>query len=335
MADKRTVDDLTIEELERVLAIRKRDARAQRLDRMKNNGRVIDTAFQAAPTLAPVVPSLEMMDEVLSGSPRYIESSAIPPERRKTKRTQDSIWRRFVDRSLLMVEVVAVLGLFAVGAVLLSGITQLQEESAQVQRDAQLAIRASQPTLAPTPTLQLANIVLPGGHTPPNEVGGGQFNFNEIPANLRAQFNDQIFLPPTISRPAPLPETPLRVIIPDLNIDESIVQGVDWEALKLGVGQLTNGATPTDADANIVLAAHNDIYGQLFRYLDRLEPGMILRIQTQTRLYEYVITGYEVVNPDDVHVMQPRGVRAVTLISCYPYQVNNKRYIVYAEQVTS
>jgi sortase A len=338
MTDKRTVDELSIEELERILAIKKREARQQRLTRMKSSGRVIEAAPRAA--AAPRAPSL---DEVLypeynvpatAGSAPVFEDAAPAPARpRKPKDT--TLWQRFVDRSLLLVEVVAVIGLIGIGAVLLNGISLLQEETAQAQRDAQQAIRASMPTMVPTPTLQLANIVLPGGHTSPLEAGGGQFNFEEIPANLRELLRDQIFLPPQISRPPVLPETPVRVIIPDLNIDEPIVQGVDWEALKLGVGQVLNGATPTDANANIVLAAHNDIYGQLFRYLDQLKPGMVFQIQTQTRFYDYVVTSTDIVNPNDVYVMEPRGYPAVTLISCYPYQVNNKRYIVFAQQVPS
>jgi sortase A len=335
MPDKRPVDELSIEELERVLAIRKREARQDRLSRMKNTGRVIESQPQVAPSR--VMPPI---DQFLGGNPAPAFEEALPAQATSTayprrKRGQTSIWRKFMDRSLLLIEVAAVVGLVVIGVVLLSGIQTLQDETAQAQSDAQAAIRAAMPTIEATPTLQLANIVLPGGHTSPLEAGGGQFNFEEIPANLRAQFNDQIFLPPNISRPPVLPETPIRVIISDLNIDEPIVQGVDWDALKSGVGMHLNGATPTDTNANIVLAAHNDIYGQLFRYLDKLEPGMVIQIQTQTRYYEYIITGSDIVDPNDVYVMEPRGYASVTLISCYPYQVNNKRIVVYAEQVNS
>jgi len=332
MPDKRSVDDLSIEELERILAIRKREARQGRLDRMKTNGRMIDARVPAAATVA--AREMPPLDELLAQRlPAYEEP--IPPPRKpfetRRKRGEASPWRKFVDRSLLLVEVAAVVGLVVIGAVLFSGINTLQEQTAEAQRSAQEVMMASVPTLAPTPTLKLADIVLPGGHTSPLSPDGGRFNFEEIPANLRSQFMDQIFLPPSISRPAPQPETPLRVIIPDLNIDEPIVQGTDWEALKQGVGQHLNEATPALGGSNVVLAAHNDIYGQIFRHIDQLQPGSVIQIQTQTRLYEYVVTSSEVVEPDDVHVMGPRGYSAVTLISCYPYHVNTHRYIVYAQ----
>jgi len=70
-----------------------------------------------------------------------------------------------------------------------------------------------------------------------------------------------------------------------LHLDEAITQGTDWEALRLGVGQVLNGATPADDTGNVVLAAHNDVYGELFRYLDQLEEGDEFQIQTATRTY--------------------------------------------------
>lgn len=332
MPDKRTVDDLSIEELERALAIKKREARQDRLTRMRSSGRVIEARPQVTMVTARTLPPL---DDLLGERAPVFDEPMPPRKTTNRKRGQTSVWRVFMDRSLLLIEVAAVIGLVGIGAAFLSGMTTLQEKTAEAQLSAQVAIRAALPTIAPTPTIQLADIVLPGGHTSPLAPGGGQFNFEEIPVNLRSQFRDQILLPLDISRPVPQPETPLRVTIPDLNIDETIVQGVDWEALKLGVGQVLNNGTPSTPGDNVVLAAHNDIYGQLFRHIDQLQPGNIIRVQTQTRIYEYLVTATEIVDPDDVYVMDKRGYSAVTLISCYPYQVNTKRYIVYAEQVNN
>lgn len=335
MPDKRTVDELSIEELERVLAIKKRQARQDRLQKMKQGGRVIDVAPPPLRAPAPVAPSNAPTRVPVAGATPQFDEEDVPLPLTQRKRADDSLWQRFLDRSLLLVEVVAVLGLVVIGFVMLGGIDTLQRETAQAQQLAEAQNRASVPTIAPTPTLNIANVVLPGGHTPPNREGGGQFNFDEIPSNLRAQLRDQIFLPPEIARPPILPQTPLRIIIPDLNVDQSIVQGVDWEALKLGVGQLPNGATPADDNGNVVLAAHNDIYGEIFRHLDRLKPGMYFQIQTQTQIYTYVVTGSDIVDPSAVEVMESRGYASATLISCYPYQVNTQRIIIFAERVNT
>ncbi|MFN8450626.1 MAG: hypothetical protein U0521_19080 [Anaerolineae bacterium] len=49
MRDKRPVDELSVEELERVLAIKRREERMQVMERMQRSGRVIET-----PDLPPV-----------------------------------------------------------------------------------------------------------------------------------------------------------------------------------------------------------------------------------------------------------------------------------------
>lgn len=340
MPDRRSVDELSIEELERILAIRKRQARQQQLERMKASGRVIPSQTAQADISAFLFKDASDLPATTSEATRSAAQAARPyfeddvAGALPTRQRQDqSIWRTFVDRSLLLVEIAAVIGLIVLGAAFLDGISTLQRQTAEAQASAEEQIRAAIPTIAPTPQLQLASIVLPGGHTPPNQAGGGQFNFDEIPPNLRALVRDQVFLPPEIERPRPLPEGPRRIIIPQINVDQVIVPGTDWEALKLGVGQHLNGATPADPDRNVVLAAHNDIYGEIFRHLDRLEPGMQFQIQTESRFYTYVVRETRIVKPNDVYVMEDQGVPMVTLISCYPYQVNTQRIIVFADRV--
>jgi sortase A len=357
MPDRRPVDDLSIEELERVLAIKKRQARQGRLRRMKNAGRVIDTGtadanaapqpaaretdpFAAAHSDSSGLPARTI--ELPQGSARKAKPRPDAPRfeddidhssYRKQNPDAARIWRDFIDRSLLVLEVAAMIGLLVIGVGLFQSVGTLERETAEIQAQADAQIRASIPTIAPTPQLQLADIVLPGGHTPPIGPNGGQFNFEEIPVGLRAQVANEIFLPPEIERAPVTSETALQVIIPQIDVDHVIVQGVDWEALKSGVGQLQNGVNPADSDGNLVLAAHNDIFGEIFRHLDQLEVGMEFQVRTQSQVYTYIITGFDIVEPDAVHVMDPRGGATATLISCYPYRVNDKRYIIYADRV--
>lgn len=329
MPDKRTVDELTIEELERILAIKKRQARQEQLQRMQRSGRTIQPAGEA-PRQKVALPPTPGVPVAPGYSPQF-EDDIDPGIKRKNAHS-GSLWRRFVDRSLLLIELVAIVGLVVIGFVMLEGIQTLQQETAKAQARADEQIRASIPTIAPTPQLTLASIVLPGGHTPPTEAGGGQFNFDEIPVSLRAQVHDQIFLPPEIARPPITPETARRIVIPEINVDQVIVQGIDWEAMKNGVGQLQNGVNPSSI-GNVVLAAHNDIYGEIFRHLDKLEPGMLFEIHTEKQVYTYVITGSDIVDPDEVSVMDNQGRATATLISCYPYQVNTHRIVVFADRV--
>jgi sortase A len=247
-------------------------------------------------------------------------------------REQSYFWRDFVNKTLLLVEVLAVVGLVFLGYNMLTAIGRLEYETATAQQLAEEQRRASIPTLAPTPQLRLEEFVLPGGHTPPVEGQQPQFNYAEIPYNLLPLVQSQI-LAPVISRPPPTAETALRLIIPEINVDHTIVQGVDWEALRLGIGQLPNGVTPADDTGNVVLSAHNDIYSEIFRDLDQLEAGDEFQIHTETQIYTYMITGWDVVEPDEVRVMDNRDGATATLISCYPYKVDDKRIVVFADRV--
>ncbi len=340
MSDKRNIDDLSIEELERALAIKKRESRQTRLQRMKVSGRVVATNAdnKAVPQQIPAS-SEALTEHYYEVNPNAVQKRKVVPEFEdaidmrdyKKKSNAGRIWRIFVDRSLLLVEVAAVIGLIFLGVLLFNGVNTLEEETAAAQAAAEQQRLATIPTVEPTPQLTLSRVVLPTGHI----VTGNQaqFNFAEIPENMRGLVGSQVYLPPEIARVPVTDNTPLRVIIPALDIDNTIVQGVDWDALQQGVGMLPNGAIPSSDTDNVVLAAHNDIYGEIFRHLDQLQPGDQLQIQTRSGFHTYQVREWLRVEPDDVHVMDSQGRPMVTLISCYPYRVNNERIIVYADRV--
>lgn len=334
MRDKRSVDELSIEELERILAIKRREARQEQIQRMQRSGRVVTADPQPQPTdtqrvKAALQPSSAPVPSAGTGMPQFDDGFSVAPKR---KNDTGKTARRAMDRLLLLVEGAAVLGLVALGVIMLQSIGTLQDETSRAQLSAQEQIRASIPTIVPTPVLQLADIVLPGGHTPPTTAEGGQFNYEEIPVNLRGEVRAQMLSLPEMKRPEPSPESARGIVIPDIGVDSVIVPGVDPEALRLGVGQLTNGVTPASG-GNLVLAAHNDIYGEVFRDIVDLKPGMIFEVYTDKQIYQYVVTGTEIVDPQAVHVMGNRGGSTATLITCYPYQVNTHRFIVYADRV--
>ncbi len=344
MRDKRPVDELSIEELERILAIRKREERQQKLKRMERAGRIIPAEMPVSAPVEPAVPArAPSLERVLASNPGPSSAPrpAPPPsnltpqfedegdERQREERSR--FWRGFFSQALFLVEAAAVVGLLFIGYQMFIATNRLQTETANAQALGDEQRRANLPTLVPTPQIQLSQVVLPGGHTI-LASGEAQFNYDEVPEALRYLVADQV-LQPIAARPRPTTETALEISIPKLNIEQSIVQGTDWEALKLGVGQLLNGVNPGDDEGNLVLSAHNDIYSEIFRYIDQLEAGDEFFVRTQTQVYRYVVTGSDIVKPNDISVLNPRGGAVATLISCYPYKVNTERYIVFAERV--
>jgi sortase A len=113
-------------------------------------------------------------------------------------------------------------------------------------------------------------------------------------------------------------------------VDAPVVQGDGWEQLKKGVGQHIGSADPGQV-GNIVLSAHDDIFGEIFRNLDQLQAGDRVVLYTTQKQYVYVITASQIVAPTQVEVMNPTGEPTVTLISCYPYLVDRQRIVVFAK----
>jgi len=226
--------------------------------------------------------------------------------------------RRWFDRLLLGVEVLAVLGL---AGILFNGFGLLRTLNQEVVA----ALRQDQNT--PTSTPLITAVVLPGGHTPPSAAGGAQFNEAEIPEHLRPLVQSLANLP----APTPGPQQAIQIDIPAIGIHNwPIVQGDGWEQLKKGVGQHIGSANPGE-NGNLVLSGHDDVFGEVFRDLDKLQPGDQLTLYTMQQQYVYLVVETRIVEPSQVEVMNPTSDSTVTLISCYPYMVDKKRIVVFAK----
>jgi sortase A len=290
MPEKRP-EELSVEELRRLLLNKRKVNRHERLEHFKRTGRVVSLVTEPSPSAEETSPTLMETAETA------------PPPR-----------RRWLDALLLGVEVLAVLTLLGVALNAFSVLQTLNQE---------VAAAIEPPTAAPTALITA--VILPSGHTPPNAAGGAQPNEAEIPEHLRPIAQSIANAPaPTAS-----PQQAIRVQIPSIQVDAPIVQGDGWEQLKKGVGQHIGTPNPGE-NGNIVLSAHNDIFGEIFRELDKLQPGDTLTLYTTQRQYTYVVTGTQVVEPTRVEVMNPTPNPTITLISCYPYLIDNQRIVVSA-----
>jgi sortase A len=291
MPRRKAPEELSVEELRRLLIEKRRGARRERLEHFKRTGRVVDVAPDIS---APVVDTLEETSD----------QPQVPTSKR----------RRVMDRILLAVEVLAVMGLVGV---LISGLGILRDLNKEV------ASALVQETLTPTPLVMA--VVLPSGHTPPDAQGNTHPNDAEIPEHLRPMVQSLANIPV----PTAAPDQAIRIQIPAIKIDAPVVQGDGWEQLKKGVAQNVHSVNPGQ-DGNVILSAHNDVYGELFRFLDKLQPGDQVILYTQQRQYVYVVDRTAIVEPTAVEVMASTGNPTVTLISCYPYLVDKQRIVVFA-----
>jgi sortase A len=318
MSDRRTVDELTIEELEQVLIVRRQEARAERMRRLREIGRLPAEAALPNEDLADIGQSKSPSSaRSYPGSSRR-DAFKVEPVRRmkglrqRLRRLRSLRSRSLRDRLLLGLEVGALLGLVAILVVSVSNLRSLNSEYAEA---------SLLPATAPAKPTALAGGILPGGHAPPEEPG-------TIPVHLRGLVEGEAPIAVPIATPGP--EAPTHIVIPAINVDALIVEGDTPEQLKLGVGHMVGSANPGER-GNMVLSAHNDIYGEIFRHLSDLELGDEVAVYSDEQPYRYVVTAKRIVEPTEVSVLAPTTKPVVTLISCYPYMVDTHRIIIVAE----
>lgn len=282
--------DLSEVEIHRLLLEKRQEARQDRLDSFRRTGRITRE------------PGERHVRTNLDGRPDESGHRLSDPH---------LAWTDRVLAGAEFLSVVILLGL------LLNGTSILQRLNFEV------AAAFRQPALEPMPLISA--VVLPEGHTPPNAPGGAQPNVAEIPEHLRPLVQVLVNVP----IPTPESQQAVRIIIPAIEVDAPVVQGDGWEQLKLGVAQHAGTPDPGE-NGNIVLSGHNDVYGEVFRFLDRLMPGDIVNLYTLQRQYTYIVTGTQIVEPTQVEVMLPTQKPTLTLISCYPYLVDDHRIVVTA-----
>ena len=310
MSRPKLPEELSTDELHTLLVEKQRSDRTQRMDYFQRTGRILRVNNQPVPASPP--PLIATIAAPMAVA-RTEEAPPAPVERRRGKAS-----RPWFEKALYYIEIGAVVGLVLIVVFIFTRLSSLNQE---------VASALQQPTLTPTPLIMA--VVLPSGHTPPNSPGGVQPNDAEIPEHLRPLVQSLANIP----IPTPSPEQAVRMQASAIGVDAPVVQGDGWDQLKKGVGQHI-GTTNPGQKGNLVLSAHDDVFGQIFRNLDRLQEGDKIVVFSSQSAYTYIVRQTQVVEPTQVEVMNQTQEPIVTLISCYPYLVNNKRIVVtaYLEQ---
>jgi len=227
--------------------------------------------------------------------------------------------RSFRDRVLFAIEVFAVVGLLAIIVGSFANLQILNQEASQARG------------ATPNASANDANVQeLPGASFPPanslQELPGSSFAPQPAPPALGVQLRSVAALPV----PTPGPRSPTRIVIPSVNIDWPVVQGDGWEELKQGIGHRVGSVNPGER-GNLILSGHNDVYGEPFRELERLEVGKDVFVHAGGTIFRYVVKTRRVVVPTDLTPLAPSRNPIVTLITCTPYRVDTHRLILIGE----
>lgn len=116
-------------------------------------------------------------------------------------------------------------------------------------------------------------------------------------------------------RPAPvMPGVPVaRLIIPRLQMDEIVMEGVDGNELNAGPGHLTGSAYPGEP-GNSVISAHRDRH---FARLGEISVGDTLLTESGAHQNRWVVIAKRVIDADTPALFHT-STATLTLTTCWP-----------------
>lgn len=141
---------------------------------------------------------------------------------------------------------------------------------------------------------------------------------------------------------------PIRLTIPSVKIDSKVVpvgwsmipkpgggMTSEWDVAAYAVGHHAGSSNPGQP-GNVVMSGHVDYKGEVFKNLHDVSKGDQVTIQTEKGQYMYVITDMYIVQQDgaseaqkqaNARFMDQTPDSRLTLITCYPYGIDDKRFI--------
>jgi sortase A len=134
---------------------------------------------------------------------------------------------------------------------------------------------------------------------------------------------------------APAANVAARISIPRIGIKNAPIydRGTDAKGVMLiapGYSVTHYAFSAPFGTGNTVLYGHDDIQGSIFGHLYDLGPGDLINVTVAGQTQTYRVSSHEIVAPTSVGVLAPTGDVRLTLITCWPYNVDTKRWIVTA-----
>jgi sortase A len=104
-----------------------------------------------------------------------------------------------------------------------------------------------------------------------------------------------------------------RLLIPSIDLDQIVVEGVGPIELNAGPGHYPGSALPGET-GNAIISAHRDRH---FRRMGEIEVGTTIRTETRTGVTEWVVTERRIVSRDAPALFQ-ESEATLTLTTCWP-----------------
>jgi sortase A len=138
---------------------------------------------------------------------------------------------------------------------------------------------------------------------------------------------------PTTTAPAPV-EIPAAapagslVEIPKIGMTQAMLEGIELSILDEGIGHWPGTAMPGQT-GNVVLAGHRVSHTKPFRNIDKLVEGDEVFMTVSGTKFRYVVTGHEIVTPDQIRIIEQTPEKTATLFACHPPGSTDYRWVTY------
>ena len=154
-------------------------------------------------------------------------------------------------------------------------------------------------------------------------------------------------------QPQPTPAVPIRLVIKSINLDTQVVKATwrkvlyegyvfdQFKAPKNAAGWHPNSALLGE-EGNTVINGHNNMDGEVFRYLDKVRIGDYIQVYAEDQVFTYIVTNtmklLEAGESSKTRMANASWIgesndERLTLVTCWPYESNTHRLIVVAKPV--
>jgi LPXTG-site transpeptidase (sortase) family protein len=124
-----------------------------------------------------------------------------------------------------------------------------------------------------------------------------------------------------------------RIEIKSIGLSSMIMEGIDRETLRRGIGHIPGTALP-GRSGNVALAGHRDTF---FRALRNIRKNDEITLETLDGYFRYRVDFTQVVAPEYTEALNGSDVPILTLVTCYPFSFVGpapQRYIVRAHRIS-
>lgn len=163
-------------------------------------------------------------------------------------------------------------------------------------------------------------------------------------AALRRKWDQQVAQKPTIAIKGSNGEQssksdkeeefpPTRIIIPKINIDQIVQEGISKDVLTAGPGHYPDTVNPGD-NGYCAIAGHRVTYSRPFNRLDELEKGDTIILEISQKKFIYKVFDIELVPSNSEFDLDAKDESRLALTTCAPKYSDTQRLIVRAAKVS-